>query len=111
MNEIFKVIPEWEKRGIVNKKKYFQMYENSIINNESFWNNHGKRLNWIKQYTKIKDVKYSSKDVRIKWFYDGTLNASYNCIDRHAKKTPDKIAIIWEGDDPSVSKKITYQEL
>jgi len=111
MNEIIKVTPEWEKRSIVNKEKYFQMYENSIINNENFWNKHGKRLDWIQQYTKIKDVKYSSKDVSIKWFYDGTLNASYNCIDRHAKKTPDKIAIIWEGDDPLVSKNITYQEL
>ena len=85
----------------LNKEKYQELYKNSIENNENFWDEHGKRLDWIKPYTKIKNVKDSSKEVDIKWFYDGTLNVSYNCIDRHAKTNPDKIAIILEGDDPS----------
>ena len=77
----------------------------------NFWREEGKRIDWVNNYTKIKDVKYSKNDVGIKWYYDGSLNVSYNCIDRHAKNDPDKIAIIWEGDDPNDVKKITYQEL
>ena len=79
--------------------------------NEKFWWKEGKRISWIKPYTKIKDVKYSKEDVRIKWYYDGTLNAAANCIDRHLKKNGNKTAIIWVGDDPSDSKKISYKEL
>ena len=71
----------------------------------------GKRISWIKPYSKIKDVKYSKNEVKIKWFYDGTLNASSNCIDRHLKKNGKKTAIIWVGDDPADSKKITYKDL
>ena len=71
----------------------------------------GKRINWIKPYSKIKDVKYSKEDVKIKWYYDGTLNVSANCIDRHLKKNGKKTAIIWVGDDPGDQKKITYKEL
>ena len=71
----------------------------------------GKRLDWIDNYTKIKKVNYSKNDVNIKWYYDGSLNVSYNCIDRHAKNNPNGVAIIWEGDDPNDVKKITYQEL
>ena len=101
----------WKKNALVDEKKYLSMYKDSIENNENFWNQQGDRINWKKKYSKIKNIKYSSKDVSIKWYYDGTLNVSENCIDRHAKKTPNKIAIIWEGDDPSNSQKITYKEL
>ena len=80
-------------------------------NPEAFWEKEGKRINWIKPYTMVKDVTWSNNDVNIKWFYDGTLNASYNCIDRHLSDKSDQIAIIWEGDDPNESKKITYKEL
>ena len=111
MNDFIKIKDEWKKNALVDHKKYEELYKYSIENNENFWDEHGKRLDWIKPYTKIKNVKYSSKEVDIKWFYDGTLNVSYNCIDRHAKTNPDKIAIIWEGDDPSQSKKISYKEL
>ncbi len=93
------------------KKHMRQIYKDSIKNNDSFWEKEGKRIDWIKPYTKIKDVKYSSNDVSIKWFYDGTLNVSYNCIDRHLPKKSNHTAIIFEGDDPNVSKNITYQEL
>ena len=101
----------WKKNALVDEKKYLSMYKDSIENNENFWNQQGGRINWKKKYSKTKNIKYSSKDVSIKWYYDGTLNVSENCIDRHAEKTPNKIAIIWEGDDPSNSQKITYKEL
>mgnify|MGYP001193466662 FL=1 len=101
----------WKKNALVDEKEYLSMYKDSIENNENFWNQQGGRINWKKKYSKTKNIKYSSKDVSIEWYYDGTLNVSENCIDRHAKKTPNKIAIIWEGDDPSNSQKITYKEL
>ena len=110
-NKIFKVSDEWSKIGHVNKKGYEEKYNASIKDNDAFWAAEGKRIDWIKPYTKIKDVVYSKAKTEIKWFYDGTLNASYNCIDRHLAKKGNQTAIIFEGDDPSVSKKITYQEL
>ena len=110
-NKIFKVSDEWSKIGHVNKKGYEEKYNASIKDNDAFWAAEGKRIDWIKPYTKIKDVVYSKAKTEIKWFYDGTLNASYNCIDRHLAKRGNQTAIIFEGDDPSVSKKITYQEL
>ena len=101
---------EWVKKAKVNYKEYLSKYNYSIENNDSFWAEEGKRIDWIKPYTKVKDVKYSSKDVNIKWYYDGVLNVSYNCIDRHVKNDPNRIAIIWESDDPNKSEKITYRE-
>ena len=101
----------WIKEAKVDSQTYETKYKKSIEDNNSFWREEGKRLDWIKNYSKIKDVKYSKNEVDIKWYYDGSLNVSYNCIDRHAKKEPNKIAIIWEGDDPNDVKKISYQEL
>ena len=108
---IFKIKPEWIKSSLANKFQYQNKYKESIKNNNSFWKKEGKRINWIKPYTKIKDVKYSKTDVHIKWYYDGTLNASANCIDRHLKDKKNKTAIIWVGDDPQDSKQISYKEL
>ena len=102
---------DWKKNAIVDSEQYSSMYQDSIDNNDNFWKRHGKRIDWIKKYTKIKNIKYSSKEVEIKWFYDGTLNVSENCIDRHARLNPNKIAIIWEGDNPNNCKKISYSEL
>ena len=110
-NKVFNVTDEWSKIGLVNKKGYEEKYNESINDNDAFWAKEGKRIDWIKPYTKIKDVTYSKSKTEIKWFYDGTLNASYNCIDRHLAKKANHTAIIFEGDDPSVSKKISYQEL
>ena len=110
-NKIFNVTDEWSKIGLVNKKGYEEKYNESINDNDAFWAKEGKRIDWIKPYTKIKDVTYGKSKTEIKWFYDGTLNASYNCIDRHLAKKANHTAIIFEGDDPSVSKKISYQEL
>ena len=87
------------------------MYRQSIKDPEGFWGAHGERIDWIRPYTKVKDVGYGPGEVSIRWFYDGTLNVSANCVDRHAERTPDKIAIIWEGDDPGEDRKFTYREL
>jgi len=108
---IFKVPKKWSRSAYVNKSQYEKKYKLSIKNNEEFWKKEGKRIDWIKPYTKIKDVKYSNTDVRIKWFYDGTLNVSANCIDRHLSDKKNKTAIIWVGDDPKDSKQISYKEL
>ena len=110
-NSIIRVSDSWANHAYVNATKYKKKYKLSIKENDKFWAKEGKRISWIKKYTKIKDVKYSKEEVRIKWFYDGTLNASSNCIDRHLKKNPSKTAIIWVGDDPSDTKKISYKEL
>ncbi len=102
---------EWLEYAKVNEEKYSSMYDHSLQNNDEFWAEQAQRVDWINKFTKIKNVKYSKDDVSIKWFEDGNLNVSYNCIDRHAKSNPDRIAIIWEGDDPNETKKITYKEL
>ncbi len=108
---VIKTKPEWIKSGLANKSKYQLKYSQSIKSNDEFWRKEGKRITWIKPYKKIKDVKYSTKEVKIKWFEDGTLNASANCIDRHLKDKKDKTAIIWVGDDPKDSQKISYKQL
>ena len=110
-NTLIKVSESWAKQALANRSKYQKKYNLSIKENDKFWKKEGKRISWIKPYTKIKDIKYSKDDVKIKWYYDGTLNASSNCIDRHLKKNGNKTAIIWVGDDPSDSKKISYKEL
>ena len=108
---IIKTKPQWVKNGLATKAKYQDKYSKSIKSNDEFWRKEGKRITWIKPYKKIKDVKYSTKEVKIKWFQDGTLNASANCIDRHLKDKKDKTAIIWVGDDPKDSQKISYKQL
>ena len=108
---IIKTKPEWIKASLVSKSQYQKNYNDSIKNNNNFWKKEGKRITWIKPYKKIKDVKYSATDVKIKWFQDGSLNASANCIDRHLKDKKEKTAIIWVGDDPKDSQKISYKQL
>ncbi len=83
---IYKTKSDWVKKALINKSGYEKKYSQSLKENDKFWKKEGKRITWIKPYTKIKDFKYSKSDVHIKWFYDGTLNASANCIDRHLKK-------------------------
>ena len=110
-DKLFKVPADWAKNSYVNQSSYEAKYKESVNNNEKFWADEGKRIHWFKPYTKIKEVIYSKKKVSIKWFHDGTTNVSYNCIDRHLPKRAKQTAIIFEGDDPKESKKITYQEL
>ncbi|MDH3228857.1 MAG: acetate--CoA ligase [Alphaproteobacteria bacterium] len=101
---------EFARKAHIDNAGYREMYRKSVADPEGFWAEHGKRIDWIKPYTKVKDVDFNKK-VHIRWFYDGTLNASANCIDRHLQTRGDQTAIIWEGDDPKDSKKITYREL
>ena len=95
----------------IDNNKYIEMYQESISNPEEFWRKMGNRIDWITPFSKVKDTSFSHDDVSIKWYEDGSLNVSYNCIDRHLEKNRDKVAIIWESDDPSLSKNITYGEL
>ena len=95
----------------INEKKYNEMYNESISNPDKFWGEMGKRIDWIKPFTKVKNTSFSHDDVSIKWYEDGTLNVCYNCVDRHLVEKGDKVAIIWESDEPSLSKRITYREL
>jgi acetyl-CoA synthetase len=109
--------PEFAARALIDAKKYETMYAASIADPEAFWREQGKRLQWIRPYSKIKNVNWdisrtgNPDDLSIKWFEDGTLNVSANCIDRHLPAKADTTAILFEGDDPSVSKRITYAEL
>jgi acetyl-CoA synthetase len=102
---------EWASKSLCNNSRYKEMYAKSVEDPEGFWAEHGKRIDWIKPYTKVKDVSFDRADLHIRWFYDGTLNASANCLDRHLETRGDQVAIIWEGDDPADDRKITYREL
>jgi acetyl-CoA synthetase len=107
---VFPVPAEIAKSALIDDAKYTEMYERSFEDPEGFWAEHGKRIDWIKPYTKVKDTSFSG-DVHIRWFYDGTLNLSANCLDRHLATRGDQTAIIWEGDDPNESQRITYRDL
>ena len=110
-NNIYEPNADIIKNSHVNSEDYEKMYEESIKNPDEFWALHGKRIDWIKPYTKISNVSYEKENLHIKWYEDGTLNASVNCLDRHLDKNGEKTAIIWEGDNPNESKHITYKEL
>jgi acetyl-CoA synthetase len=110
-DKIYEVPAEWKQRAFVDDAKYQEMYKASITDPDRFWAEHAQRIDWIKPFAKVKNTSYAPDNVSIKWFEDGTLNAAYNCIDRHLPKRAKQTAIIWEGDDPKDSKHITYQEL
>ncbi|WP_028024494.1 acetate--CoA ligase [Enterovibrio calviensis] len=105
------VMPEIEANAHVNNDGYREMYQQSVVNPEGFWREHGKIVDWIKPYTKVKHTSFDTGHVDIKWFEDGTLNVSANCIDRHLATKGDQVALIWEGDDPADDKSLTYNEL
>ena len=110
-DEAIPVPDEWKKRAIIDAEKYRNMYEASVNDPESFWRREGLRIDWMKPYTKVKNTSFDPHNVSIKWFEDGTLNASVNCVDRHLEERGDQVAIIWEGDEPTDQKSITYREL
>ncbi len=105
-----KVKAAWKKNALIDNDTYLKWYEQSIKDPEKFWGKHGKRIDWFKPYTKVKNTSFEG-NVSIKWFEDGVTNVSYNCIDRHLKKRGDQTAIIWEGDNPYDDRKITYNQL
>ena len=110
-DKIFPVPDSYKNTAHVTKEIYEDLCQKASNENEKFWDNIGKRIDWIKPYSKIKDVTWSKKNVDINWYYDGKLNVSTNCIDKHLSEKADEIAIIWEGDNPEESLKITYREL
>ena len=109
--KVYNVPDAFQKTTNLTPAKYKKMYAQSIANPEKFWGEQGKRLDWIKPYTKVKDVSWDKPDLHTRWYGDGVLNVTVNCIDRHLKARGDKAAIIWEGDDPSESITLTYTEL
>ncbi|MFA5900718.1 MAG: acetate--CoA ligase [Hyphomicrobium sp.] len=102
---------EWREHAWINEDSYRALYERSVTDPQGFWGEIGRRLDWMKPYTKVKDTSFDTHNVSIKWFEDGTLNVSANCIDRHLDTRGDQVAIIWEGDDPAQSEQITYRQL
>jgi acetyl-CoA synthetase len=110
-DKVYAVPAEWQSRAWIDDAKYKEMYKRSVGDPNGFWGEMGKRLDWIKPYTRVKNTSYDPHNVSIKWYEDGTLNVSANCIDRHLKKRADQVAIIWEGDDPTHDEKITYRQL
>ena len=110
-DKVYDVPAEWAKRAWVNEAKYEEMYKRSLSDPQGFWGEHGKRIDWFKPYTKVKNISFDAHHVSIKWFEDGVTNVAHNCIDRHLPKRANQTAIIWEGDDPSKSRHITYAEL
>jgi acetyl-CoA synthetase len=108
---VYKVPGSWSACAHIDAATYHEMYAKSVRDPENFWGEHGKRIDWIKPYTRVKRTSFAPGSVSIEWFGDGTTNVSLNCIDRHLAKRADQIAIIWEGDDPKESKSITYRQL
>ncbi|MCF8482040.1 MAG: acetate--CoA ligase [Rhodospirillum sp.] len=111
MSDIYPVPAEIAANALITEAQYKEMYEKSLTDSEGFWGEQGKRIDWIKPYTQVKDVSFDTHDVHIRWFHDGTLNVSVNCLDRHLDKRGDQTAIIWEGDDPKDDANITYRDL
>ncbi len=111
-NSLYPVPENFIAQAGINNDQYLEMYQLSIEDNEGFWREQGQCIDWFKPYSKISDVNWRPPNVSIKWYEDGTLNASYNCIDRHLKDHGDKLALIWEPDNPEAKRqKVTYNEL
>jgi acetyl-CoA synthetase len=111
MEKIYEVPRVLAKSAWIDSDRYAALYQQSVSDNEGFWAEQAKRIDWIKPFSKVRDVSFAKDDLHIRWFYDGTLNVCYNCVDRHLAEKGDDVAIIWEGDDPSRDLKITYREL
>lgn len=110
-NELFPVSDDWKSRAIIDETRYNALYGASIKDPDTFWREEAQRIDWITPFTKVKNTSFDPKNLSIKWYEDGALNVSANCLDRHLKDRADQVAIIWEGDNPNDSRKITYREL
>lgn len=111
VSDLFPIPPSFLKNSLILEETYKNLYDQSLENPENFWGQQGGRISWIKPYTQIRDVSFEADSFKIRWYEDGTLNASYNCIDRHLLTHKDRLALIWEGDSPEESQKITYGQL
>jgi len=109
--QVFPVPPEWAARAHMNAAGYDAAWRRVESDPEGYWSEVGRRLDWVKPFTKAKDVSYHAEDFHIRWFEDGVLNVSANCLDRHLATRGDDVAVIWEGDDPKDSRKLTYREV
>jgi acetyl-CoA synthetase len=109
--KVYKVPDEFAALAHLKAQDYQRLYQESVRDPNGFWGRIGRRLDWIQPYSKVKDTSFAEHDFRIRWFYDGKLNVAANCLDRHLARRGDKVAIIWEGDDPKLSERITYREL
>jgi len=109
--KIYDVPADWKSKAYIDAAKYEEMYARSIKDPNGFWGEQASRIDWIKKPTKVKNTTYDPHNVSIKWFEDGTLNACYNCVDRHLPKRANQTALIWEGDDPKDDNKVTYKQL
>jgi acetyl-CoA synthetase len=112
MNDKIHPVPEnWKRAALIDAEAYRTRYAAAARDPDGFWAQEAQRIDWITPFTKVKHTSFDPHNVSIKWFEDGATNVAMNCIDRHLVTRPDKIAIIWEGDDPTVSRHITYREL
>jgi acetyl-CoA synthetase len=109
--KVYPVTAEWAERAYIDASSYKTLYARSVSDPEGFWGEAGKRLEWMRPYTKVKNTSFKPGAVDIRWFEDGRLNVSANCIDRHLANRGDQVAIIWEGDNPNESEQITYRQL
>ena len=111
MSKVHDVDPSWAERAWLDRSGYEAMYERSVADPEAFWAEQAQRIDWVKPFTQVKDVSFAKDDVHVRWFYDGSLNVCYNCVDRHLEEKGDDVAIIWEGDDPERDLTLTYRDL
>src|ERR1700732_233480 len=109
--KIYPASPGWKRRAYIDNAKYQKLYARSVADPDSFWAEQARRIDWIKPFTSVKNTSLGPDSVAIKWFDGGAANVAQNCIDRHLPRLANHTAIIWEGDDPKDSKRITYQEL
>ncbi len=109
--QIHPVPDDIAKSAHVDRERFEELTREALENEDAFWNRIGQRLDWIKPYSRIKDVNFDLDDLHIRWFDDGTLNVCANCVDRHLDDRGDQVAILWEGDDPQRDEKITYRQL
>lgn len=109
-DNVYPVAGGVKKNALIDRETYLQWYDESIKEPDMFWSKHGRRIDWFKPFTKVKNTSFSGR-VSIKWYEDGITNVAYNCIDRHLKSRGDQVALIWEGDNPYIDKKVTYNEL
>ena len=111
MSKLYPAEPAFAAKARIQREDYARLYETSVRDPEGFWADVSKRLEWCRVPTQIKDVSYDPQDLHIRWYADGTLNVAANCLDRHLAQRGDKTAIIFEGDDPAESRRISYREL
>jgi acetyl-CoA synthetase len=110
-DEVFPVSAEWAKRALIDAAAYEAAVQRVETDPDGYWGDLGRRLDWSKPFSQVKDVSFHREDFRIRWFADGELNVSVNCIDRHLPQRQDEIAFIWESDDPDISSTVTYGRL